>query len=300
MSRKKILVTGANGLLGQKVSEMFANESDHILFLTDIQDSVAGLKGFDYAQLDITKKNDVKNIYKAFEPDVTINCAAFTNVDACEIERELSWRINVDGVKNLLFASHVSSSKIVHVSSDYIFDGRMGNYDESSVPNPLSFYGKEKLASENAVITSGIDSAIVRTMIIYGNGINVKPNFALWLINTLGKKEQVNIVTDQFGQPTIVDDIALGILRIVNKERRGIYNISGSEYLSRFEFAKKVCEIFKFDQRLLVPIVTADLDQSADRPMNSSFILLKSETELGMKTLNVTEGLHMLKLQLDM
>lgn len=295
---KKILLTGANGLLGQKTTEVFAKESEHELLLTDLSPNAEEPRKFKYNTLDITHKEEVKETVKNFKPDIIINTAAYTNVDGCETEREMSWRVNVDAVKNLIIASRSNSAKIVHISTDYIFDGKSGNYDENSQPNPQSFYGKSKLASENALISSGVSYAIIRTMIIYGNGKNIRPNFALWLIQKLKNNEAVTIVDDQFGQPTMVDDLAFALLQIVDRNRTGIYNVCGSEYLSRYEFAVKLANIFEFDKSLIIPIKTNELHQAADRPMNSSFITLKAETELAIKPLNVTEGLYMLKSQL--
>ncbi len=296
----KILITGANGLLGQKTVQTFANETTHELILTDVQESAEDTHGFVYFPLDITKKEDVKESVRKYTPDIIINTAAYTNVDGCETEKVQSWRVNVDAVKHFIIASRINSSKIIHISTDYVFDGKIGNYDESSKPNPLSYYGKGKLASENALITSGVTHAIIRTMIIYGTGKNLRLNFALWLIEKLKNKEPVNIVNDQFGQPTIVDDLALALLMIVNRDKTGLFHVSGSEYISRYEFALKLAEVFGFDKRLVLPIKTSELNQAAPRPMNSSFILLKAETELGLKPLNVTEGLFFLKSQLGL
>jgi dTDP-4-dehydrorhamnose reductase len=297
---KKILVTGANGLLGQKVTEIFKHESSHTLLLTDLQDKAEESGGFEYFPMDLTKKDDVKEAVKNYKPDIIINCAAYTNVDGCETERELSWKVNVDAVKNLIIAARSTGSKIIQISTDYIFDGKTGNYSEQSKPNPLSYYGKSKLAAENALVTSGISYVIVRTMIIYGTGKNLRANFAVWLINMLSTKQPVTIVDDQFGMPTMVDDLAWGLVKIVDMEKSGIYNICGSEYLSRYEFAVKLASIYGYDENLIKPIKTSDLNQAAERPMNSSFILLKAETDLGIKTLNVTDGLTLLKVQLGL
>jgi dTDP-4-dehydrorhamnose reductase len=297
---KKILVTGANGLLGQKVTELFRHETSHELVLTDLHENAFEPRGFDYFPLDITKKEDVKDAVKRLKPDYIINTAAYTNVDGCETDRELSWKVNVDAVKHLIIASRANSSRIIHISTDYIFDGKTGNYDENSKPNPLSYYGKSKLASENALLTSGVDFAIVRTMIIYGTGKNLRPNFAIWLINMISEKNRVTIVDDQFGMPTMVDDLGWGLVKMVELKKSGIYNICGSEYLSRFEFAVKLAGIFGFNENLIQPVKTSDLNQAAARPMNSGFVLLKAESELGIKPLNVTEGLMLLKTQLGM
>jgi dTDP-4-dehydrorhamnose reductase len=298
--QKKILLTGANGLLGQKTAEIFAKETDHELLLADLADRAEEPRKYSYIPLDITNKEKVKAAVKDYKPDIIINAAAYTNVDGCETERELSWRVNVDAVKNLIIASRYNSSKIIHISTDYIFDGVRGGYDENSAPNPLSFYGKSKLASENALSASGVSCAVIRTMIIYGNGKNVKKNFALWLVDRLGNNEPVRIVDDQFGMPTMVDDLGLALVRVVDRERTGIYNVCGSEYLSRYEFAIRLADIFEYDSSMIVPIKTTELQQAAARPMNSSFVLLKAEAELGLRTLNVTDGLYMLKSQLGM
>jgi dTDP-4-dehydrorhamnose reductase len=221
---KKILVTGANGLLGQKVTEIFRHESAHTLLLTDLLDKSEEPRGFEYFPMDLTKKEEVKEKVKEYKPDIIINCAAYTNVDGCETERELSWKVNVDAVKNLIIAARGTGSKIIQISTDYIFDGKTGNYDEQAKPNPLSYYGKSKLAAENALVTSGISYGIVRTMIIYGTGKNLRPNFALWLISMLSSKQPVKIVDDQFGMPTMVDDLAWGLVKIVDLGKSGIYN----------------------------------------------------------------------------
>jgi dTDP-4-dehydrorhamnose reductase len=297
---KKILITGANGLLGQKATEIFRNESSHELILTDLHDNAFESKGFDYFPMDITKKEEVKDAVKKYLPDIIINTAAYTNVDGCETDRELSWKVNVDAVKHFIIASRVNSAKIIHISTDYVFDGKAGNYSESSKPNPLSYYGKSKLAAENALITSGIDFAIVRTMIIYGSGKNLRPNFAIWLINMLTEKNTVRIVDDQFGMPTMVDDLGWALVKMVDLNKSGLYHICGSEYLSRYEFAVKLAEVYELNENLIMPIKTSDLNQSAERPMNSSFIQLKAETDLDLKTLNVTEGLNLLKVQLGL
>jgi dTDP-4-dehydrorhamnose reductase len=297
---KRILLTGANGLLGQKVIEVFARESEHEMLVTDLAANGEEPRKYKYVPLDITNKEAVKEKVKEYKPEIIINAAAYTNVDGCETEREICWRANVDAVKNLIIASRFNNSKVIHVSTDYVFDGKTGGYDERSKPNPKSFYGKAKLASENALKASGIDYALIRTMIIYGYGKNVKKNFALWLIDKLGSEQPVTIVDDQFGQPTIVDDLGLALLRIVDRDKKGIYHVSGSEYISRYEFALKLADIYEYDKNLIIPIKTSDLQQAAERPLNSSFITLKAETELAIKPLNVTDGLYMLKHQLEL
>jgi dTDP-4-dehydrorhamnose reductase len=296
----RILITGANGLLGQKVTETFVRETDHELICTDIMPNPSLDGKFRYLPLDITGKEDVKKTVLKHEPNVIVNAAAFTNVDACETERELCWRVNVDAVKNLIIAARKVSAKVIHISSDYVFDGKSGNYDEDSVPSPQSFYGKSKLASENALISSVIEYAIIRTMILYGVANNVRPNFATWLVDKLVNDEPVKVVDDQLGHPTVADDVALAVLQIIEKNCSGIYHVCGSECVSRYKFALKLADIFEFEKNLIIPIKTSELQQAAARPMNSSFITLKAESELGIKPMNVSEGLYFLKHQLGL
>lgn len=294
----KVLLTGSNGLLGQAVTSIFSRESDIELIQTSAEEKSYLDYGYPYKTLDITVKEDVKKIIEFYEPEIIINCAAYTNVDKCETERELSWKINVDGVKNLIIAARRSDSKIIHFSTDYIFDGKNGPYSEVSVPNPISFYGREKLASENSLVTSDIRFTIIRTLVLYGIGNNVKPNFALWMLEELRNNRPVNIVTDQISNVTMIDDLAFGTLKIVEKGCTGIYNIAGSDILSRFDFAMKMCEVFKLNKELISPITTASLNQPAPRPLKSGLITLKMESELGFRTMDSLEGLRLLKVQL--
>jgi dTDP-4-dehydrorhamnose reductase len=294
----KLFITGANGLLGQAIVSIFTRETDFEIIQSSIEEKSFLEYGHIYEQLDISKKDDVKRLIGFYEPDVILNCAAFTNVDLCESEREFCWKLNVDGVKNLIIAAKKDDTKIVHYSTDYIFDGKASPYGEDATPNPISFYGRSKLASENALTTSGVKYIIIRTVVLYGIGNNVKNNFALWLINKLKNNEPVNIVTDQISNVTMVDDLAYGTMKLVEKECTGIYNIAGSDILSRYDFAISLCEVFKFDKNLVIPIKTADLNQPAPRPLKSGLLTQKAESELGFKPMDSLEGLRLLKVQL--
>jgi len=298
MKKGKVLVTGSNGLLGQAVTAIFTRESDFDLILTSVEDK--SFMGFEsnYYKLDITSKEQVKSAMAKHQPDVVLNCAAYTDVDKCETERELCWKLNVDAIKNLIIATRPHNIKLVHISTDYIFDGKQGPYDEEAVPNPVSFYGRSKLAAENAIFASGINAAIVRTMVLFGVGQNVKPNFAVWLINKLTAKEKVNIVDDQIGNSTIVDNLAFGILKVIESEKAGIFNIAGKDIESRLEFTYKLCEVFGYDKGLVNKIKTASLNQPAQRPLNSGLITLKAQSELQFKPFDTVEALQLLKFQL--
>ncbi len=294
----KIFITGANGLLGQAITSIFTRETGWELICSSIEDKSFLDYGNKYEQLDITNKEEVKRVINLHRPNIIINCAAFTNVDGCETDKELCWRLNVDGVKNLIIAARKEECRIIHLSTDYVFDGKDGPYTEEDTPNPISFYGRSKLAAENALTTSEVRYAIVRTMVLFGIGVNIKPNFALWMIDKLKAEESINIVDDQIGNATMIDDLAWGLLKLAEKNLTGIFNIAGSDILSRYNFALKICEVFDFNKELVHKIKTKDLNQPAPRPLNSGLITLKASTQLGIKLMDSLESIRLLKTQL--
>ncbi len=295
---KRVLITGSNGLLGQKLTTVFSADRSFDLLASARQPHAYNSDAsFGYVSLDLANKGAVKELVWNFAPEIIINAAAYTDVDGCEREKELSWRANVTAVENLVAASRLVEAKLIHVSTDYVFDGKNGPYDETALPNPLSYYGREKLASENVLRNSGDNWAIVRTMVVYGIANNVKKNFAVWLAQELQKGNRVNIVSDQIGNTTLADDLARGIYELVKQNRRGLYHIAGADILSRYDFAVKLAHAFGSDASLINPIKTADLNQLAPRPLQSGLITLKAQSELGMNFLSTDESLHIFKRQ---
>lgn len=295
----RILICGSNGLLGQRLALMLSgrteyevlNTSHHLSFVFDH-------RLIDYTQLDITQKGDVKSLISSFQPTVIINAAAATNVDWCELNREQAWTINVVGVENLIEAAKRVGAKIIHVSTDYVFDGNAGPYREEDRVNPISYYGKTKLASENTLLASGLPYAIARTIVLYGHGIHVKSNFALWVVKSLKEGKRIRCVDDQISNPTYVSDLSLALIRMIERRSEGLFHICGSERISRYDFAMKTAEICFLDKSLIERIKTSDLGQPTPRPLVTGFITLKAETALGIKPMNVTQGLSHLKREL--
>ena len=299
MSDARILVVGSNGLLGQKVVEVFVRGTAATVTAASVEPaSVRPLQSVAYRQVDITSRQEVRALVGELEPEVVINCAALTNVDACEKERDLAWRINVTGVEHLAEAVKKSGAPLVHISSDYVFDGRRGPYAEGDRPEPLSYYGKTKLASENVLRASGVPYLIARTMVLFGYAEGVKQNFALWLIDSLSAGTAIRVVDDQLGNPTLADDLAYALLKGVELKKRGVYHIAGRDIVSRYAFAVRLAEVFGLDPGLIQPIKTSQLEQPAPRPLNSGLITLKAETELGYTPSGVDDGLTVLKSQI--
>lgn len=292
----RILICGSNGLLGQRLALSLSGRTEYeVLNTSHHRVFVLDHRLIDYTQLDITKKSDVKSLVSSFQPTIILNAAAATNVDWCEVHREQAWTINVVGVENIIEAAKRVGAKIIHVSTDYVFNGQAGPYREDDRVNPISYYGKTKLASENALRASGSSHAIVRTIVVYGYGLHVKNNFALWVINNLRAGKQIRCVDDQISNPTYVGDLAFAIIRIFEREKEGLFHICGSEAISRYHFAEKIAHIFSLDSRLIERIKSSELQQAAPRPLVTGFITLKAETELGLKPMNVTQGLSLLR-----
>jgi dTDP-4-dehydrorhamnose reductase len=296
---KRVLITGSNGLLGQKFVELLSNSQNYSMLLTSKHDSSVFQEEFlTYQKLDITQKQKVLAAVDGFEPDLIVHTAAMTDVDRCETERETAWRTNVTGVENLIHAAKFSGTHIIHISSDYVFDGKSGPYIELDRPNPLGYYGRTKLASENLLHTSGISCTILRTMVLYGVGHRVKPNFALWVLKNLRAEKPVRVVDDQIGNPTLAEDVAYAILKVIELKRKGLYHVAGPDLMSRYEFALAVARTFGFNKKLITPVKTSAMKQASPRPLRSGFITLKAETDLDIKLAGVDHGLTVLKNQL--
>ena len=289
----KVIITGCHGLLGQKLVAQAPAGIEVIGF--DLQPESPILSADHYFRQDISRRRETVKLIREIQPDWIINAAAYTDVDGAETEKELCWRVNVTAVDNLAYAARKSHARLVHISSDYVFDGKEGPYDEEATPNPLGYYGRSKLASENVLHASPIEYTIIRTMILYGKEMNGRPNFVTWLIDKLQRNERVSIVTDQFGNTTLANELADGIWKVIEKGYLGMLHIAGREIVDRFTFAKKIARVFDLDPDLMTPVTTESLNQAAPRPLKSGLIIDRARKELGIEMSDVEGGLLKLK-----
>lgn len=292
--KKRVLVIGSNGMLGQRITE-FYNKSDKVELMCVSAEDNSFIPEVQYKQLDISQKDQVKQIILNFFPDVIINTAAFTNVDRSETEKETAWKINVGGVENIALYSWTIDAHLIHFSTDYIFDGKNGPYTEDDKPNPIGYYGRTKLASENSIRVSGTRFTIVRSNVLYGPSKYGRPDFVKWVINSLQNREKIRIVTDQIGNPTYIDDLVDAVNKIVEFKKEGVYNIGGREMISRFDFTLRIAKYFSLDEKLIVPIQTKELNQPAARPLKSGLITIKAETEIGFKPHTIEETFSLMQ-----
>ena len=253
---KKILVTGANGQLGQCLQKISSQFEEFEFIFTDSE------------TLDITNKEEVNDFFWQNAPDFCINAAAYTAVDLAETDIEKAFLVNADGTENLAEACAENNAQFIHVSTDYVFDGENNlAYTEEDFTNPLGVYGASKLAGDELALEVNPCSVILRTSWVYSE---FGKNFVKTMLNLFATKEELNIVADQFGQPTNANDLAEAIMKIIKSEKitPGIFNFSNLGRISWFDFAEKIAELSKAKIKLNA-IETSQYPTPAKRPKNS-------------------------------
>ena len=300
MIRKKVLVTVSNGLLGQKIIYSLIERKD-----IDLLASSKGLNrlitksGYKYIDLDITRNEEVKKVFENEKPDAVINCAAMTNVDYCEENQDSCWEINVNAVENLAKSCEALKSHLLHLSTDFVFDGKSGPYTENDKPNPLHFYAKSKLKSEEIVKKIMTNWTIARTIIIYGITDNIsRSNIVLWAKSEIGKGNTINVVNDQYRSPTFAEDLAKGCISIIDKSAYGLYHLSGPKTYSILNLVYQVADFYNLDKSLILPVTSASLNQSATRPLSTGFDITKAKKDLDFNPVDFLEGIKIMDQQI--
>jgi dTDP-4-dehydrorhamnose reductase len=305
----KILITGSNGLLGQKLVYKLREKKDIELIATARgTNRLLETSAYTYQPLDITNPQNVSEIFGTHLPDVIINTAAMTNVDACETDKESALLMNFTSVKHMVEALEKLKSDnptynphFIHLSTDFIFDGTHGPLDENEIPNPLSYYAETKLAAEKIVEESTLHWAIARTVLVYGIVDNMsRSNIVLWVKQNLEQGKIINVVDDQFRTPTLAEDLADGCILIAEKKASGIYNISGKNFYSILELAHVVADHYNLDKTLIKPSKSADIKQPAKRPPITGFIIEKAKNELGYNPHSFIEGIQLMERQIKL
>ncbi len=279
----KILITGSNGLLGQKLlHKLRVDNSVELIATSRAENRVSEQSNYKYIDLDITDETAVAQIITEQNPNVVINTAAMTNVDLCEEEKSECDDLNVNAVQYLADACEKIEAHLIHISTDFIFDGEDGPYSEEDEPNPLSYYGLSKLKSEQLLQAHSVKWTVLRTIIVFGVGENLsKGNIVLWAKGALEKGDPLNIIDDQFRAPTLAEDLADICILAAKKKALGIFNASGKDIMSIYEIVERIAKHYGNSTDNLIKISTATLNQKAVRPPKTGFILDKSINELG-------------------
>jgi dTDP-4-dehydrorhamnose reductase len=298
----KILVTGSNGLLGQKIVYACLGKYKNQVELVATargNNRLIEQNGYLYQPMDISDHANVLKVIEMHKPEIVIHAAAMTNVDACESDKEGCLQNNVHAVQYIVDACNKFGAHLVHVSTDFIFDGLNGPYTEEAEPNPVSYYGWSKAEAEKIVKETSNSWAILRTILVYGVADHMsRSNVVLWAKSALEKGSPINVVDDQYRMPTLAEDLAEGCLLAATKKANGIFNISGPDYMNIFELVSRVADHFGLDKSIVQRTDSSGLNQPAKRPPRTGFDLTKSRAVLGYNPHSFEEGLAILDEQL--
>ncbi|MBO9674234.1 MAG: SDR family oxidoreductase [Sphingobacteriaceae bacterium] len=298
---KTILTTGSNGLLGQKITEKVLSEGHVNLIATSKGVNRYPVKeGYVYEEMDILDVEQVRSVIEKYKPDAIIHTAAMTNVDTCEMNKEHCLQLNVEAVRTLLAICEEKNIRLIHLSTDFVFDGQDGPYREEDAVNPVSYYGKSKVLAEELIKNSKANYAILRTILVYGISNDMsRSNIVLWAKEALEKALPINVVNDQWRMPTLAEDLAEACLLVIEKEAKGIYHISGKDYMSIADLVRKVAEYWGLDDSCINEVSSASLKQPAKRPVRTGFVLDKAIKDLGYNPHAFEEGLLVLEQQMS-
>ena len=263
----KILITGSNGMLGQDLRKVL--DEKHELICTTSK------------TLDITDKNQTIEVIKTFNPDIVINSAAYTDVDGCEENIDTAYAVNGEGVRNLALACREVDCSLVHISTDYVFNGKSERpWVEDDEVGPVSVYGKSKLQGEEAIQEILDKFFIIRTAWLYG--LNGK-NFPKTMLELARNHSEISVVYDEVGSPTYTPDLAYGISQLIETDYYGIYHMTNSGSCSWCEFAKYIFEVAGSDVEV-IPVTASEFARPAPRP-SYSVLENKKWVEKGFKPL---------------
>lgn len=295
----KILITGSNGLLGQKLVNQIVNDNHyHLIATARGNNRLHQSSEYVFETMDITNELEVLSIINKHKPSIIIHTAAMTNVDQCELEKENCWDQNVNAVKYLISACENVNCHLIHLSTDFIFDGISGPYHENSKAHPLSYYGESKLRAEELILASKISYTIVRTVLVFGVALDMsRSNIILWVKKNLEEGKKINVVDDQERSPTLAEDLAIGCLLLADQKLPGIYNIAGKEILTPYEMAILTAEYFSLDKSLINKTDSNNFKQTAVRPLKTGLIIEKAK-EIGYNPRSFKEGIALLAEQI--
>jgi dTDP-4-dehydrorhamnose reductase len=283
-NRKKIFITGANGLLGQKLVNQLAEKGGYQIFASGKGECRLPGDGFEYVSLDITDAAQVEKSLVDIKPNIIIHGAAMTNVDQCELKQEECYDANVNATRYLIQAAVKCKAHFIFVSTDFIFSGEEGPLDENAKASPVNYYGETKLVGEQLVMACQTKWSIARTVLVFGIAHDMsRTNIVLWVKSSLEAGKEIQVVDDQFRTPTLAEDLAAGCILIAEQEAEGVFNISGPDFLTPYEMANITADFFGLNKNLIKRSDSSTFTQSAKRPLKTGFIITKAQEELGFE-----------------
>lgn len=302
---KKLLILGISGLTGYKIAKK-AHSSYDVYGTFNIRP--VKLESYTISKLDLTNHEKLRELFSEIKPAIVVNTTALHNVDYCEENREQSSKINTEVVRSLHNNAERFGFKLVHISTDYVFDGNTNRpYKETDNAIPISFYGRTKLEGEKILLNSR--HLVIRPSVVYGwtplelagtTSSSGKPmNFAMWILTKLAKKEPIKIVTDQFASATLADLLAESILKMADSDKSGLYHVSGLSCESRYDFTIRLAKKFGHDTSLISPTTSTSFVQKAKRPSYSCLDCQKAIKDFGLKLFTTEESLDIMRDQVE-
>jgi len=292
----KILVTGGSGLLGSKISEIASSQGHEVYSAYNTHHPPYGTS----IRVDLTDKASCIKAFERTKPEIVIHSAAMTNVDLCETDKDMAWKINVEGTRTIAELCNRHKCFLILISTDYVFDGNKGLYSETDKPSPINYYGYTKLKAEEAVKRTLEKYCIVRTSVIFGSRPAAgKINFALWVLDSLRKGKRVNIVTDQINSPTLNTNLANMVLETAERRLTGIYHLASATPISRYDFAILLAREFGLNDELIQPTTSDKINWIAKRPRNTSLNVTKASNHLRNKPIDIQQAIRKLKQELE-
>lgn len=290
---RKLMIIGGSGLLGGHLA-MWASDRFEV-YATYLNHPIE-IPGCKSVFMDITDSQRTMETILKFDPDCIVLTAAQRNVDFCEKNRALVSKINIEGAKNVAYATESVSAKLIYLSTDLVFDGEKGDYHEGDITNPVNFYGETKLKGEKEVEAALDDYAIARVSVLYDwNPFEHTTNFISWIHENLRNERPLSLFTDQFRNATYIKNACEALLKIYEKDERGTFHIAGRFCENRYEIGLKVAKMFGLDKNLISKSRSSEGDWIAIRPQRCCLHVGKMESDLGIRSMSVEEGILAMK-----
>tara|TARA_R110002020_G_scaffold159762_3_gene343804 strand:- start:759 stop:1676 length:918 start_codon:yes stop_codon:yes gene_type:complete len=283
-NKKKIFITGANGLLGQKLVSQLVEKGEFQVVASGKGECRLPGKGFEYISVDITDAAGVEKALGEIKPDIIIHGAAMTHVDECEQNQAACYDANVNATSYLIKAAEAAQAHFIFVSTDFIFSGEKGPLDENAEAAPVNYYGETKLEGEQLVMACKTKWTIARTVLVFGIAHDMsRSNIVLWVKSSLEAGKEIQVVDDQFRTPTLAEDLAAGCILIAEQGAEGVFNISGPDFLTPYEMANITADYFGLNKALIKRADSSTFSQPAKRPLRTGFIITKAQEQLGFE-----------------
>lgn len=291
--KETVLITGANGFLGYYLVQRLLAKNYFVIATGKGENRLPYTgENFLYQSLDFTNKRNVAEVFAETKPGIVVHCGAISKPDECEKAREVAFLNNVSGTTNLLESAAGTRAHFIFLSTDFVFSGAEGFYKETDTRSPVNYYGETKVLAEDEVMKYPFNWTIVRTVLVYGKTFSGRDNIVTNTAKALKEGKPLKIFTDQLRTPTYVEDLAAGIVTIIEKKARGIYHLSGEDQRTPYEIAIETAKFLKLDDSLITPVTAEEFHQPARRPPKTNFNISKAKSELNFQPIPFQEGLE--------